>query len=170
VSVVSISLRGRDYPALGPLALARLPGGGALALSRGAQPKAYRHVDPNEDVALLVRTQIGTLVAVADGFNGTRAAEITLDAVCEEAADLIIEAGPRFAERIEHLIAEISRRLARAGRSRTCLSLATAYRGHCAWATFGDSMLFRSSRVEPITTANIRRVARPAAGQAGQRR
>ena len=154
MSVISISLRGRDYPALGPLALARLPDGGALAISRGALPKAYRHVDPNEDTALLVRTRTGTLIAVADGFNGTRAAEMTLDAVGEVAPDLIMESGDRFAERIESLIAEISHRLGRAGRSRTCLALAVAYRGQCAWASFGDSMLFRSSRVEPISTEN----------------
>jgi serine/threonine protein phosphatase PrpC len=154
VSVRSICLRGRDYPALGPLALARLPDGGALALSRGALPKAYRHVDPNEDAALLVRTRTGTLVAVADGFNGTRAAEIALDAVNEEAPDLIMDQGDRFAERIERLIAEISHRLGRAGRSRTCLSLIVAYRGACSWASFGDSMLFRSSRIEPICSEN----------------
>ena len=72
----AISLLGRDWPELGPLGLAELPDGGALALSRGAQPKAYPHKDPNEDAALLVRTDAGVLLAIADGFNGSEASEL----------------------------------------------------------------------------------------------
>jgi len=87
--VRSICLLGRDYPELGPLGIAGLPTGGALALSRGALPKPYPHLDPNEDGALLVETQRGMLLAIADGYNGVAACELALAAAREGAGALI---------------------------------------------------------------------------------
>src|SRR5262245_61659173 len=92
----AIALLGRHWPELGPLGLADLPDGGAVALSRGMYPKAYAHTDPNEDAALVVRTDAGVLLAVADGFNGTEASELAIAQARARAAELVQASGEAF--------------------------------------------------------------------------
>lgn len=140
-----VELRGRDYRELGPLALVALPGAGALALSRGAEPKPYAHVDPNEDGALLVASDAGLLAAVVDGFNGGAASERALDVVAQEAESLIAASGRDFAERARRVALEIARSLRALAPSHTCLLLATRRGSALHFATFGDSTLFRAS-------------------------
>jgi serine/threonine protein phosphatase PrpC len=142
----SICLLGRDYPELGPLGLAALPEGGALALSRGAQPKPYPHQDPNEDGALLVHAAQGTLLAIADGYNGAAACELALAAAHESAAELVGARGPEFRTRVAELVGRVAQRLpASEARSRTCLVLARVVGRACEFASFGDSCLLRAS-------------------------
>jgi serine/threonine protein phosphatase PrpC len=152
----AICLLGRDYPELGPLGIAALPEGGALALSRGALPKPYPHQDPNEDGALLVHTAHGALLAVADGYNGATACELALSEAHDCAPELIGAArGKDFRARVAELAARVARRLpADASRSRTCLVLARLTGRQCEWASFGDSCLLRASAVEPVTLNN----------------
>jgi hypothetical protein len=121
----AISLLGRDYTELGPLIQVSFPDGGALALSCGARRKAYHAVDPNEDAALLLRSERGALLAVADGFHGLTASHRALTA---------------------------GRELRSA--SRTCLLLASIDASGCRWACLGDSALFRSTRSDPVTPCN----------------
>jgi serine/threonine protein phosphatase PrpC len=158
----SICFLGRDFPELGPLGIAALPGGGALALSRGAYPKPYPHQDPNEDGALLVEATGGVLLAIADGYNGATACELALAAAREDARGLIDARGSAFRTRVAELVARVAQRLpSSAARSRTCLVLARVAEGQCEFASFGDSCLLRSGSNAPVSTANELVLGRP---------
>jgi len=111
VSARRLALLGRDYPALGPLGVARLPGVGALALSRGAERKAYYHVDPNEDGALLVADAAGVLLAVADGYNGVAASEVALRLTGRAARELLAPDLEGFTAAVIALVGRIAREL-----------------------------------------------------------
>ncbi len=149
----AISLLGRDYPELGPLGLAELPGAGALALSRGRYPKAYRHHDPNEDSALLVRADAGLLLAVTDGHNGARASEVAIEVVQEHAPKLIGRPTREFRSEMFAIFDDVAARLRGAAGSRTCLILA-ALGELCEWACFGDASLFRAGSSRPVSPPN----------------
>jgi hypothetical protein len=147
-----ISLLGRDCTDLGPLVQVSFPDGGALALSCGARPKAYHAVDPNEDAALLLRSERGALLAVADGFHGLTASHRALE-LCEQAAPALIGVGiAAFRASFERLAVAAGRELRSA--SRTCLLLASIDASGCRWACLGDSALFRSTRSDPVTPCN----------------
>ena len=135
----AIALMGKDWPELGPLGLAELPDGGALALSRGAQPKAYRHTDPNEDAALLVRTDAGVLLAVADGFNGSEASELGIAEARARATELVEASGDAFRAGIVRLADAVRAALPRGTRSRSCLVLAALRGEGIELASLGDS-------------------------------
>jgi serine/threonine protein phosphatase PrpC len=150
----AVLLRGRDYAELGQLAAVDLPGGGAIALTRGAQPKAYAHVDPNEDGALVLDTPGGSLIAVVDGHNGRTASELALDAVREAGVELLRDDDRAFRQSVEAVIARVVDQLRSAPQSRTCLLLATLIGGRCRWATFGDSVLLRGTSAQPVTRPN----------------
>jgi serine/threonine protein phosphatase PrpC len=158
----SICLLGRDFPELGPLGIAALPGGGALALSRGALPKPYPHQDPNEDGALLVETSAGVLLAIADGYNGASACELALAAARENASALVEARGAEFRARVAELVTRVAQRLPEsAARSRTCLVLARVAARQCEFASFGDACLLRAGRAAPVSTANELVLGRP---------
>jgi len=151
----SICLLGRDYPDLGPLGIAALPDGGALALSRGARPKPYPHQDPNEDGALFVRTAQGALLVIGDGYNGAAACELALAAAHEAAQRLIGSSGSRFRALVAELVQHVAHRLPEnSARSRTCLVVARLVARHCEFASFGDSCLIRSTRTAPASQPN----------------
>jgi serine/threonine protein phosphatase PrpC len=151
----SVCLLGRDYPELGTVGFAALREGGALALSRGAQPKPYPHQDPNEDGALLVHTDQGVLLAVADGYNGAAACEIALAAAHEAAEALIASRGAAFRSGVAALATRIAERLpAAADRSRTCLVIARVAEQRCEFASFGDASLLRAQAPVPVSTTN----------------
>ena len=147
-------LLGRHWPELGPLALAELPGGGALALSRGAQPKAYAHQDPNEDAALIVRTPGGVLLAVADGFNGVEAAELAIERTRARAAQLAEAADAAFRARVLELLADVAGRLSRGSKSRACLVVAALVGTRIELASFGDASAFRARGTYPLVRQN----------------
>jgi len=154
MSVRQLILLGRHYTRLGPLALVEFPDGGALALSRGAVRKAYRYVDPNEDAALIVRSDAGCLLAVADGYNGTSASEIAIEAVSGHAAELILTPEDRFLGRMEQLAIDISLALAEVEPSRSCLLVSVIVGRRCRWFSLGDSSLFRSTSEDVASPRN----------------
>ena len=148
-------IRGREYPDLGPLGSLALPEGGAVALSRGARPKAYAHVDPNEDGVLVYREDACGLLCVVDGYNGAAASECALDATLEAAADLVRASDlEQFRKRADELARGIAGRLRSLGRSRTCLLLATLTAEHCRWASFGDSGIYRGTVRDQLNRDN----------------
>lgn len=151
---LAISLLGRDFPQLGALGVVCSPHGGSLALSRGREPKAYPHVDPNEDAALLVHAPSGSLLAVADGYNGAAAAELAIAGVERAAGELLAQPATRFRTRIEALVQELGRALHGVEPSRTCLLVAVLGERHCHFASFGDSGLYRARRSGLLNTAN----------------
>lgn len=150
----AILLLGRHWPELGPLALAELPDGGALALSRGAQPKAYAHQDPNEDAALVVRSPGGVLLAVADGFNGVEAAELAIERTRARATQLVEAADAGFRARVLELLADVASRLSRSSKSRACLVLAAIAGTRVELASFGDACAFRARDTQPLVRQN----------------
>jgi serine/threonine protein phosphatase PrpC len=150
----AVALLGRDYPRLGTLGAVALPDGGALAISRGQEPKPYRHVDPNEDAALIVRDGAGVLLAVADGHNGLAASELVTEAVRRGARDLLSPDPSRFAAQLEELLLALRQELRAVGPSRTCLLVASLVADRCLFACFGDSALYRAGQPDPVTAPN----------------
>ncbi|HTO70386.1 MAG TPA: protein phosphatase 2C domain-containing protein [Myxococcota bacterium] len=150
----AIALLGRDWTELGPLALAELPDGGALALSRGARPKSYAHTDPNEDAALLVRTPLGALLAVADGFNGVAASELAIERTRERAEALIAASGEPFRAVLARIAAEVRAGLPARSRSRSCLVVAALRGESCELASLGDSNAFVAGDPNPLARQN----------------
>ncbi|HXX48185.1 MAG TPA: protein phosphatase 2C domain-containing protein [Myxococcota bacterium] len=150
----SIALLGRDWTELGPLAVAELPDGGAIALSRGLYPKAYAHTDPNEDAALLVRAANGTVLAVADGFNGTKASELAVERVRARAEELLAASGPGFRAEVARVAAEVRAALPARSRSRSCLVLAALSGERCELASLGDSNAFVAGDPHPLARQN----------------
>lgn len=150
----AISLLGRHWPELGPLALVEFDDGGALALSRGAKPKTYAHQDPNEDAALLVRVPAGVVLAVADGFNGCEAAELTIERTRAWAELLLLARGEDFRARVAELLDDVRGRLPADSQSRSCLVLAALRGTHAELAGFGDSCAFRGGAPTPLLPQN----------------
>jgi serine/threonine protein phosphatase PrpC len=149
----AVLLRGRDYTTLGQLAAVGLPGGGAVALTRGAKPKSYAHVDPNEDGALVLDTEVGSLIAVVDGHHGRGASELAIEAVREASIELLRDDSDAFRRMVEAVIARVVDEL-HGTESRTCLVLATLIGGCCRWASFGDSVLLRGAVSQPVSKPN----------------
>jgi serine/threonine protein phosphatase PrpC len=159
--VRAIALLGRDWTELGPLALAELPDGGALALSRGAKPKVYAHTDPNEDAALLVRTPSGVLLAVADGFNGVEASELAIARARARAAELVEATGDAFRAQVIGLADDALRGLPRGSRSRSCLVLAALRGDGVELASLGDSNAFLAGVPFGLATENPLLIGNP---------
>ncbi|MFI5315495.1 MAG: protein phosphatase 2C domain-containing protein [Myxococcota bacterium] len=157
----AIALLGRDWAELGPLALAELPDGGALALSRGALPKAYAHTDPNEDAALLVRAPAGVLLAVADGFNGSEASELAIQTARARAAELIEASGDEFRAEVARLSDDVLACLSRRSRSRSCLVLAALRGERVEIASLGDSNAFVAGAPRPLASENSLLIGNP---------
>ena len=150
----ALELLGRHWPELGPLALAELDGGGALAISRGSAPKTYAHKDPNEDAALLVRLPAGVLLAVADGFNGVEAAELAIARARALAEPLLLASGAAFRARVCELLDDVRTRLPKGSESRSCLVLAALRGASCELASFGDAFAFRAGSPLPLMQQN----------------
>jgi serine/threonine protein phosphatase PrpC len=150
----AIALLGRDWAELGPLGLAELPDGGAIALSRGALPKAYAHTDPNEDAALVVRTAAGVLLAVADGFNGGEASELAIDRARARAAELVEASGDAFRSEVTRLADDVLAALPRRSRSRSCLVLAALRGESVEIASLGDSNAFVAGAAHALASEN----------------
>lgn len=153
--MTSILLRGRDSLEIGSVAES-CAGGIAAALSRGGAPKRYPYVDPNEDAALAARGERGTLVAVADGHWGLRAAERALEVLLAEVGGWLDGAarGPDawYQATLAALVAINNDVIAtRQGneRSRTTLSFALARPAEnlLVHASLGDSHLFVVDRI-----------------------
>lgn len=149
----SALLRGRDNPALGAIA-AVAEGPAALALSRGGAAKPYPHKEPNEDVAGFVQGPGGTLLAVADGHAGHEAAELAVERLFAGHAArwtaARAPAGPweaRALGAVNDAWREVVAASARGGnpdaRTTLCFALLRPGEGQLAWASLGDSHVFR---------------------------
>ena len=144
------ALWGDEHPDLGNVAVAALDPGMALALSRGRFPKAYRHVDPNEDAALAVSGPGGRLLAVADGHNGFEAARAAVEAVAQKAPALL-DRGTDPEAALRTVFATAGRAIAAAvagapgprRSSRTALSLVLIGESEAWTATLGDTAVIR---------------------------
>ncbi len=81
-------LCGREHTILGGFSTIS-EGRAAIGLSLGGAAKVYAHKDPNEDAAAFAIGEGGTLLVVADGHHGHKAAEIAV-------VELLRVAGPAW--------------------------------------------------------------------------
>src|SRR5262245_26401402 len=157
----AIALLGRHWTELGPLGLAELPDGGAVALSRGAQPKAYAHIGPTEAAGLLGPTGSGVLLAVADGFNGTAASELAIAQARARASALVEANGEAFRAEVVRLADAVRAALPRGTRSRSCLVLAALRGERVELASLGDSSAWLVGSGDALTGENTLLIGDP---------
>jgi len=154
-------LRGSEAASVGGVSVIS-EGCAAIALSRGGYKKRYSHTDPNEDGAAFAIGETGVLLAVADGHNGCDAADATLDELMLRAGTLLArgrntidESWTRTAlETIGAIQTALVSRVAQGvrGHSRTTLALALVLPDEdlLAFASVGDSHIFRLCRKEVV--------------------
>lgn len=146
-----VSLWGDELETLDDVAATPLDGAGAIALSRGRFPKAYPHLDPNEDAVLAAAGPGGRLVAVADGHSGFDAARAALRAVADSVDRLVAAAPDRPGEALESVCLDALRAVTEAvaaapaerADSRTALTVALETDGRLHVATYGDTACAR---------------------------
>jgi serine/threonine protein phosphatase PrpC len=126
----------------------------AISLSQGGSKKLYPHTDPNEDAAAFAFGEAGVLLAVADGHNGCDAAKSAIDELMLRAGALLTRNGSTDDEwkndALETIGAIQTALVSRVeqgvrGHSRTTLALALVLpsEGLLAFASVGDSHIFR---------------------------
>jgi serine/threonine protein phosphatase PrpC len=144
-----VALWGDEHERLGDIATVPLEPCAAIGLSRGRFPKAYEHVDPNEDAVMVAGGPTGWVLAVADGHNGFDAARAALGAVALEAGALL-ETGvddpgaavTRLFELARQAVAvELDGVAPSRRQSRTALSVALAARDRLCAASLGDTIV-----------------------------
>jgi serine/threonine protein phosphatase PrpC len=129
-------------------------GSAAISLSQGGFKKRYPHTDPNEDAAAFAFGEAGVLLAVADGHNGCDAAKSAIDELMLRAGALLTRNGSTDDEwkndALETIGAIQTALVSRVeqgvrGHSRTTLALALVLpsEGLLAFASVGDSHIFR---------------------------
>lgn len=141
-------LWGRQHVGYGELAVAAPAPGVALALTRGAFPKPYQWIDPNEDAVAAVVGKRATALAVADAHNGAAASEIALGALLDRWGDdpppeLDDGALVELFHRVSLAVLAGTRELPDEARreSRTTLTVALVAGRRLCWAAMGDSPL-----------------------------
>ncbi len=143
------ALWGADHTELGEVAVQTVGADTALAISRGARPKAYAYVDPNEDAVAAVVGSDTTMLAAIDGHNGYTSTEVGMSALL----DLIGEeppANPTHDELID-LFRTVSERILDATQapdaahpeSRAAIVVAFVSGRSLRWAGMGDAPLYR---------------------------
>ena len=148
-------LRGREHTVTGAVA-AIAEGRCAVAIARGGAGKTYSYTDPNEDAAAFHAGEGGVLLAVADGHGGCEASEIAIDRLIERHAwhwtgDSATGLESLWSSQVRGALVDINQTIVRettrrgVDSSRTTLTLALLRPGDdlFAWASMGDSHLFR---------------------------
>jgi serine/threonine protein phosphatase PrpC len=141
----AVALWGRNHTELGDVAVRSPVPGLALALTRGALPKAYGYVDPNEDVVAASAGDRATLMVVADGHGGIESSEAVVAVVGRALGH-----DPPPADLAEERLVDVfydgalevlERNLDRpeAPESNTTMALVLATPERVQWASFGDS-------------------------------
>ena len=143
----SAILLGEWMPELGGLRVEAAGPRGAVGISAGRYAKSYKHVDPNEDAALVASGPAGHLFVVADGHNGFDAAKAAVLGVHQACAELLSAAVGEPGE-ILRQVSRVARESVRQAletvdpdrlRSRTALSAAVVSGRKLAAVTFGDT-------------------------------
>ncbi len=126
----------------------------AISLSQGGFKKRYPHTEPNDDAATFAFGEAGVRRAVADGHNGCDAAKSAIDELMLRAGALLTRNGSTDDEwkndALETIGAIQTALVSRVeqgvrGHSRTTLALALVLpsEGLLAFASVGDSHIFR---------------------------
>ena len=160
VATIAI-LRGSASQIIGGVAVVS-EGSAAISLSQGGFKKRYPHTDPNEDAAAFALGEAGILLAVADGHNGCDAAESAIDELMLRAGALLTRNRNTVdgwwqeiaLETIGAIQTALASRVAQEmrGHSRTTLALALVLPGEglLAFASLGDSHIFRVRPKEAV--------------------
>jgi len=145
-------LRGREHIGLGRVACVA-EAQCAIAISQGGAAKSYAHKRPNEDCVGFASGSAGTLLAVADGHSGCEASELSIEKLLTQSApswtsrDLEDTAWDRLAREtmaaLHRGIIEHATRTGSAARTTVALALIFPTADRLAWATSGDSHVFR---------------------------
>lgn len=144
----AIVLWGRDHTELGEVAVRAPVPGAAVALSRGALPKVYHYVDPNEDAVALAAGGRATLAVVADGHGGIEASEAAVSHMSQRLAD-----DPPPADLTDETLLALFHEAGEAAMtaaydgpqqpdSSTTLAMALVTADRLQWASYGDSAVF----------------------------
>jgi len=156
-------LRGQEHLGLGRVACVA-EGQCAIALSQGGAAKTYGHKHPNEDCVGFASGSASTLLALADGHAGCEASQLAIEKLLEhpapswtangiESRDWEALARETFAELHTEIVA-CSTRSGSEARTTLALALISPEAGHVAWATSGDSHVFRvDDRAEELGAA-----------------
>ncbi len=154
-------LRGSDSRILGGVSLIA-ERSAAIALSQGGAKKRYSHTDPNEDAAAFALGERGSLLAVADGHNGSGASETAIDQLMQRATAFLSRGGERSDAWWQKIVMETLGAIQRAllsrveqgvrGSCRTTLALALVLPAEdwLGFASLGDSHIFRIAPNEVV--------------------
>jgi Protein phosphatase 2C len=148
----AMALWGRHHTALGDVAVRSPVPGLALALTRGEAPKAYRYVDPNEDVVAASVGDRATLMVVADGHGGIGASETVVAVAGGELgpdpppADLSEKQLVALFYDAALQVRELNLEHPEAPESSTTMALVLATPERFQWASFGDSSVLAGGR------------------------
>jgi PPM family protein phosphatase len=148
------ALWGHEHPDLGAVATASCGPAVGVALSRGRFPKAYAHLDPNEDAVVAAVCGDRWLLAVADGHSGFDAARAALEQVVDAAPEILGGHSPSPRVALESLMASMANRvravLADASDeralSRTAVTVVLGADQEAGVATLGDTAAVRIRR------------------------
>jgi serine/threonine protein phosphatase PrpC len=159
-AVLNAILHGEASDAIGAVSATAL-GSAAIALSKGGASKTYEHTDPNEDGAAFAIGPGGVVVAVADGHSGRDAARLAIDVLmdspakrwtAEDAANFQQNWARGAYDEIVAIQKAILAAVAAGARdtARTTLAIAVIRPAEdcVAFASFGDSHIFRVNDVE----------------------
>lgn len=161
--VEAVALWGDEHDRLGDIATVSLEPCAAIALSRGRFPKAYEHVDLNEDAIMVAGGPAGWLLAVADGHNGFDAARAALGAVALEVGALLEGGGAAPQAKVATLLRLAREAVARdldglaqpRAASRTALSLALVADGQLVAASLGDTIVVHVRGRRPAEVGTV---------------
>ena len=158
-------LCGREHTILGGFSTVA-EGRAAIALSMGGAAKVYDHKDPNEDAAAFAQGEGGTLIVVADGHHGYKAAEIALVELLRVAAPDWTGSGPldlrqNWQSEASATLFDLNTAIVESSLdgvpddARTTIAMVLVRPGDdlLAYASMGDSHIFHVGEVESVDLA-----------------
>lgn len=146
-------LWGADQLELGEFELLPAGDAAAVALSRGAKPKAYWHVDPNEDAVAAIAGERATLLAAVDGHYGYESTQAAMDFILAElAGDPPADLGAAelwgFFRGMNNAVLALTQAPETTHRSsRAAVALALLSGERVQWASYGDCRVMLASPI-----------------------
>ena len=129
------TLLGVDHTELGEIELVELTADLAVGISCGRFPKGYPHAEPNEDAVFAATDGRTTILAVADGHNGSWASHTAIDAIASASEPSIGEP-----DVLDRLLREVGVRMeSPQDDSETALGLLVVTSSGVEVAQFGDT-------------------------------
>ena len=159
-AVGSAVLMGEDHHDYGRIASASAGERYAVAISRGAVPKRYSYVDPNEDAAAVFAGDEGAVLMVVDGHNGYTSTRVASEMLASRfgpspptelmSREAVVDL---FTEVSRAILAETTAAGASHPDSRAAMSLVILAGTEMQWASMGDAPIYfaRSESATELT-------------------